>query len=505
LFTLTVMLVLAPLTVKSTRSMLAMQRLQPEVQRLKQKHQGDKMAQQQAQMDLFKSEGINPAGGCLPMFIQLPVFLVLYRIIQGLTKKVMIHGSLQVQPNYISHGSLLYKHLIAAHGSMVSFGVNLAKSATSSHGSVFAAIPFYLLLVVCIGLQFLQMRQLSSRSPKQTGTAAQTQAIMKFMPLIFGVIYLTIPAGVNVYFLVSSLFRVAQQELMYRYDPQVKHHAAAVKEEARTSEKGVVKSGPADVSKSGAKPAGGLMATLRAARADLVANAGAASSTTTARSGNGSRPSNGAARSSPTARSTTRPNSATRSAAKPGPNGNGAGGVRPASLNGANQAKSAVRTPGKSQAADGLSKNGKTAPPRAAPPKSARSAPALSGSPARPRSASNGSSPKGGKAPAESPEKQAATSGSSDLSARKPAAPQRAGTTGSTGAGRKRAESGDNSWARRPREAAKGSANGASKGGEARPAGFTGVATSAKTGVAATGGAGSTPNRSRAKRARRTR
>lgn len=274
LFTLTVMLVLAPLTVKSTRSMLAMQRLQPEMNAIKAKYKNDKMAQQTEMSQLMKANGVNPAGGCLPMLIQLPVFIVLYKVIQGLTKTALVNGVRVVQPEYISHTSYLYKNLIAAHGAMNSFGINLAKSATSSHGSLLGALPFYGLLVVCIGLQFLQMRQLNSRAPKQTGTAAQTQAVMKFMPLIFGFIYLAIPAGVNVYFLVSSLFRIGQQELMYRFDPQVRGHAEAVRERGRAPEQRVPTRGaPTPTAQEGAP--GGFRGSLRALRAELATKSSA--------------------------------------------------------------------------------------------------------------------------------------------------------------------------------------------------------------------------------------
>jgi YidC/Oxa1 family membrane protein insertase len=314
LFTITVMVVLAPLTVKSTRSMLAMQRLQPEVKKIQAKYKGDRQAMNEELMALYKEHGVSPAGGCLPMFIQLPVFWVLYQVILGLThlktdahnQPVMVSGHTIADPKYISHHSLLYQHLVAAHGHMLFLGFDLGKTAFNAGGGVFHLIPYWLLIAVCIGLQYLQMKQLSGRNLQQdaTGTAAQMQKYTKFMPLIFGIIYIEIPAGVNIYFFISSLFRIGQQELMYRYDPQLKAHLAAGRE-ARAVE--TVERARADRSPQAASPpgqgsgGGGLLASLRAARAELVSSGGGGqtkrgSEPTWSRQGQGARTQDGTSR-----------------------------------------------------------------------------------------------------------------------------------------------------------------------------------------------------------------
>src|ERR1700677_4878448 len=73
LLTVVIMLLLTPLTVKSTKSMLAMQRLQPEIKKLQTKYKGAENRQKlnEEMMALYKEQGINPAGGCLPMFLQI--------------------------------------------------------------------------------------------------------------------------------------------------------------------------------------------------------------------------------------------------------------------------------------------------------------------------------------------------------------------------------------------------------------------------------------------------
>src|SRR3954452_8580686 len=102
LLTLAIMLLLTPLTVKSTRSMLAMQRLQPEIKRLQQQHKNDRQALNEAMMAFYKEHNVNPLGGCLPMLLQMPVFFGLYEAIRGVTHN---------PPKFLSESSSLFKSL----------------------------------------------------------------------------------------------------------------------------------------------------------------------------------------------------------------------------------------------------------------------------------------------------------------------------------------------------------------------------------------------------------
>ena len=84
IFTLIVKLLLYPLTAKQTRSMKAMQDLQPELEEIKDKYDDDKEKQQQEMMKLYKEHNVNPAAGCLPMIFQLAILIPLYRAILGM-------------------------------------------------------------------------------------------------------------------------------------------------------------------------------------------------------------------------------------------------------------------------------------------------------------------------------------------------------------------------------------------------------------------------------------
>ncbi|MDQ1402454.1 MAG: YidC/Oxa1 family rane protein insertase, partial [Actinomycetota bacterium] len=100
--TTVVMLVTAPLTIKSMRSTLAMQRVAPEMKRLQQEHKHDRAALNEAMMAFYKEHNVNPLSGCLPMLLQMPVFFGLYQ---------EIHGLINNPPRYLSHSSDLFVSL----------------------------------------------------------------------------------------------------------------------------------------------------------------------------------------------------------------------------------------------------------------------------------------------------------------------------------------------------------------------------------------------------------
>jgi len=215
--TVVVMIVTSPLTVKSTRSTIAMQRVAPELKKIQAKYKGDRVTLNEEMMKLYKEHGINPAGGCLPMLVQLPVFVVLYGVIRGLTSTVKLKsGKIIARPDYVSHHTRLYRDLLAANGHMKAFGLDLGNNLFSHHSSWVGAIPYGAIVAVAIGLQYLQMRQLNSRNPGAAQANPQMQMMQRYMPLIFAIIYIRISAGVNIYFVVSSLCRIGIQEAIFR-------------------------------------------------------------------------------------------------------------------------------------------------------------------------------------------------------------------------------------------------------------------------------------------------
>lgn len=214
LLTLVIMLVLSPLSIKSTRSMIKMQRIQPELKRLQAQYKGDREALNREMMAFYQANNINPFSSCLPMLLQMPVFIVLYRVLSGLTRK---SGS-TFDPKYLDRDSSLYKALNGAT-KMMSWGIDLSRSALTElkDSGVVKALPFFVLIALVAATAWYQQRQIAGRNPNAAANPQQ-QMIGKLMPFIFVPITLSIPAGVVIYFVVSNLVRVGQQALVTRLE-----------------------------------------------------------------------------------------------------------------------------------------------------------------------------------------------------------------------------------------------------------------------------------------------
>jgi len=233
LLTIVIMALLTPLTVKSTKNMAAMQALGPEMKKLQAKYKG---AENRAQMNeemmkLYKEHNVNPASGCLPMLLQMPAFFILYSVIRGLTNTVtkpafttttpaglkQFHPAVVTAiPRYIPKDSKMYHNIVAAHGQLISFGMNFSDKLLSHHSSIWAAIPYLLLVLASVGLQYLQMARLNARNPQAAQANPQAAMLQKYMPLIFGFIYLNVAALLNIYFIFSSAIRIGTQEVLFR-------------------------------------------------------------------------------------------------------------------------------------------------------------------------------------------------------------------------------------------------------------------------------------------------
>ena len=284
LLTLAVMVVLMPLTVRATRSTIKMQLVQPKLKELQRKYKDDKATLNTELMELYKSEGINPVGGCLPMVAQLPVFLVLFRVLQGLSRRVsetpyyeiaqhsrQSMGLASVEghtfdPKYLNTGSKMYQDLHGADS--IPFGpFDLARHPIDAiQDSFLWGIPYLLLILFVVATSFYQQRQISAR--RQPGQAAlmnpQQEMILKFLPLMSGIWSFAFPAGLVLYWATSNSFRILQQgyisRAFYTEDKVKAREEAAVTAKAAVevdeAKGGTGKSGAKGHGSGGAKPSG---------------------------------------------------------------------------------------------------------------------------------------------------------------------------------------------------------------------------------------------------------
>ncbi|HCB34543.1 MAG TPA: hypothetical protein DEP69_05185, partial [Acidimicrobiaceae bacterium] len=212
MLTMAIMVVFTPLTIKGTRSMMQMSQLQPEIKRLQAKHRGDRRALNEEMMQLYQANKVNPLGGCLPMLVQIPVFFVLYRVINGLTNM-----ETEGWPRNLSESSQMYRDLRADNGEMRSLGMDLAKSANEVLRDNFVeSLPYLALVLVTFGLAWFQQRQMRSRRGGATQPNKQMEIMMKVMPFMLPVFSFLVPAALAVYFVTSSLYRIGQQAFIHR-------------------------------------------------------------------------------------------------------------------------------------------------------------------------------------------------------------------------------------------------------------------------------------------------
>ncbi len=214
LFTVVVWGTLTPLVVKASRSMIAMRRLQPDVERLRTVHKGDSLRFNEAVTALYRRSGVNPLTGCLPTLVQIPIIAAIFRLIRGLTA----HDATGLpSPRYLGHTSRLYHDVLTAGGHMRAGTVDLAQRAVDHHASAWGTLPFFVLaasLVVVTRFQRAQRRSLFGL-PAPHGVMG---AVDDAWPYLLGAFALVVPAAVVLYHLVSGLVRAGQDALTARLE-----------------------------------------------------------------------------------------------------------------------------------------------------------------------------------------------------------------------------------------------------------------------------------------------
>ncbi len=189
LLTIVVRLLTLPMSIRGQRSMMKMQRLQPQVERIREKFKDDSERLNREMMDLYRRNHVNPLGGCLPMLVQFPVFIGLY---QALLNAVDLR-----------------------HARFFGWIQDLS-APDCLHIAGFPQIPF----TTCHGIPVLVALMTVSTfvqqwmMPKQPDPSQQK--MMMFMPLAFSVIFLQLPAGLSLYYFASNVLGIVQQLVLNR-------------------------------------------------------------------------------------------------------------------------------------------------------------------------------------------------------------------------------------------------------------------------------------------------
>lgn len=220
LLTLLVKFILFPLSHKSSKSQADMKKIEPDVKALQEKHKGDKEALAKKTMELYKEKGVNPFSGCLPIILQLPIIIALYWVFsKGLAVSPDIAGTLPSLAGYIN-GALLDSGPLYSFVHMPDFLKTefLGLIDMTGKSAVLAAIA---------GLaQFYQMKRAfpgagkltlaSTGSFKEDFSRNMAFQMRYILPVFVAVFAYTISAAVALYWAVSSIFTLLQEEMIRR-------------------------------------------------------------------------------------------------------------------------------------------------------------------------------------------------------------------------------------------------------------------------------------------------
>src|SRR6476469_7302830 len=221
--TLVVRAMLIPLFVKQIKSSRNMQLIQPRVKELQKKYSHDREKLAAETMALYKETGTNPFASCLPLLLQMPIFLSLFRLINRSAHGEAVGVLTPEQAYSLSHAKLF--------GARIADTFNSASGPDATHVRILAAI----LVVAMTATTFLTQRQLMTQHMPHdalTGQYAQQQKILLYvLPLVFAVGGIAFPIGVLFYWTTSNLWTMGQQFYVIRNNPAPGTPAAQAKAE----------------------------------------------------------------------------------------------------------------------------------------------------------------------------------------------------------------------------------------------------------------------------------
>ena len=233
LIAVVVMVIITPLTLKSTKGMLEMQRLAPDMRRLQQQYRNDRQKLNEEMMKLYQEHKVNPMSSCLPLLAQMPVFIIMFRVLHGLTYQPTgasnviangvlaaanqpTHNALGFVPRYISHDTDLYQSLFGKF-EMKSFGIDLAISPVEALSRGIGTGLIYAVLVVILGgLYFLQQRMVAARAAVSPTMSPRQQKLMQYLPVAFAFFQMFFLTGLVIYYAAQAVLRIGQQAYITR-------------------------------------------------------------------------------------------------------------------------------------------------------------------------------------------------------------------------------------------------------------------------------------------------
>ena len=182
--TILMRIIVFPLTLKQEKSMKKMRELQPELEKIKEKYKDNPQEYQQKTAELYRESGVNPLGGCLPLLIQMPVFVALYWAFSG--------------------------NAIPADAKFLWFTLKQPDRLFMIGNFAFNLLP-----ILNVGVTYIQQKIMTSATSGQE-SSQQMQTMLYMMPLMMLFIFYKMPSGVTLYYLVSGALSLVQQYIILK-------------------------------------------------------------------------------------------------------------------------------------------------------------------------------------------------------------------------------------------------------------------------------------------------
>ena len=179
ILTVIVRSLLFPLTIRQVKSMRAMQDLKPEMDRIRAKYKDNRQKQQEELMKLYQERKVNPFGSCLPLLVQMPIFIAMFYVIRGFANT---HES-------FTEGGILWFQDLSVQD------------------------PFYILPILS-AVTMLAASEITSKN-----IDPQQRWLMRILPVVFTIFLLTFPAGLFMYCITSNLVTLVQNYVIYNFGP----------------------------------------------------------------------------------------------------------------------------------------------------------------------------------------------------------------------------------------------------------------------------------------------
>ena len=208
MLTAVVRLLMFPLSRKQAISQQKMQQLQPEIKKLQEKHKNNPEARNKAQQELFRRHNYNPLSGCLPIFIQLPVFLGLWKALQG---------AIELRDAPLFSPSIRWCSNLSAPDMLFDWSSFMPTFVTEGPGFLFLGPYFNLLPILTIVLIIWQQKMVMP--PAADEQAATQQKIMQYMMILMGLLFYKVGSGLCIYLVASSIWGMAERRYLPKTAP----------------------------------------------------------------------------------------------------------------------------------------------------------------------------------------------------------------------------------------------------------------------------------------------